>query len=107
MSVKALQAGWGCGCYVNAGSLELWPFRACLARLYNFSLPRDYLLKYLMYRRLVKLLRGLGIQVNGLRPGRVAFDFVVKTYVLNVTSERSKKSKESTWKFEFDLEVSH
>ena len=37
---RLYKAGWGE--VVNASSLELWPLRACFARLYNFSLPRDY-----------------------------------------------------------------
>ena len=40
-SAKALQSRLGMK-LLNAGSLELWPLRACFARLYNFSLPRDY-----------------------------------------------------------------
>ena len=40
-SAKALQSRLGMK-LLNTGSLELWPLRACFARLYNFSLPRDY-----------------------------------------------------------------
>ena len=56
-----------------------------------------------MYEGRAKLLRARDPGQGGLRPGGVVYVVVKSVCVINVTSERSKRSKESTWKYELSL----